>query len=106
MVDCFYCGRPLYEEAKPPAKKISVSGVIEKLIPAPRIIDWPRKTRDHVIPKSRGGGQHPTIVPACGECNQEKGRLTIEEYRAVLGFRYGYISNIEYKFPGEQNEAS
>lgn len=41
------------------------------------------RTRDHKIPKSRGGDRRkwgPNSVPACFECNQEKGRMTHEEY--------------------------
>lgn len=39
-------------------------------------------TRDHVVPKSRGGSNDPSnIALSCAECNQEKGALTLEEYR-------------------------
>lgn len=36
---------------------------------------------DHVIPRSRGGGDEPTnLVTACGRCNQAKGQRTHEEW--------------------------
>lgn len=63
----------------------------------------PLLTRDHIIPKSRAkGSSNYETVPACTFCNTEKGSLTIEEYRVVLAFRYGYISGVELQFPGEQ----
>lgn len=38
-------------------------------------------TRDHVIPKSRGGSSDPkNIVLSCAECNQKKGSLTDKEF--------------------------
>ena len=38
-------------------------------------------TRDHIIPKSRGGSNDPSnITLSCAECNQEKGALTDKEY--------------------------
>lgn len=39
-------------------------------------------TRDHVIPKSRGGKlTDDNIIMVCKRCNNEKGALTLEEYR-------------------------
>lgn len=53
-----------------------------------------RPTRDHVIPRSRGGGGRENIVFACFDCNQLKGdmppeawnlvRATIPEWRSLL----------------------
>lgn len=39
-------------------------------------------TRDHVRPRTRGGGGIATgnIVPACRACNTEKGQMTAYEY--------------------------
>lgn len=38
-------------------------------------------TRDHVLPKSRGGGDDPeNIVWACRNCNSAKGNRTPEEW--------------------------
>lgn len=40
-------------------------------------------TKDHVIPKSRGGlNTKDNIVPACEHCNNMKGSRTEEEFRA------------------------
>lgn len=40
-----------------------------------------KATREHLIPKSRGGKSTPdNIVLACEKCNKEKGSLTPEEY--------------------------
>jgi HNH endonuclease len=41
-------------------------------------------TRDHMMPKSRGGTTHRNLVPACFACNNEKGRLTPRQYAAAL----------------------
>lgn len=30
------------------------------------------RTRDHVVPRSRGGGPRENLVPACGACNRAK----------------------------------
>ena len=41
-------------------------------------------TRDHVIPKVRGGYKGDrNIAPACRSCNEAKGPLTASEYFAV-----------------------
>lgn len=102
MIECFYCGRPLYETKQP---KTQLGSIIDKLLPAPSVHrDWPRVTIDHIIPKSRGGTKRDpnNLVHACAECNQHKDRLTLEEYRVVQAFRFGYVSGVEYKFPGEK----
>lgn len=43
------------------------------------------ETKDHVIPKCRGGA---FTVKVCRQCNGEKGNLTLNEYRAVLSIRH------------------
>lgn len=41
-------------------------------------------------------------VTACRDCNQDKGHLTLEEYRVVVAFRYGKLDKLkEFKFYGE-----
>lgn len=41
-----------------------------------------KATRDHMLPKSRGGTNDPgNIVLCCAMCNAEKGSLTTEEYK-------------------------
>jgi 5-methylcytosine-specific restriction endonuclease McrA len=46
-------------------------------------------TRDHVLPKSRGGSNHhANIVSACQACNHVKGNRTPEEWaRDILNYR-------------------
>lgn len=55
------------------------------------------RTRDHKIPKSRGGKNEPeNIVICCDKCNQEKGSLTPEEYEIWKKLNYircGGLSN-------------
>jgi 5-methylcytosine-specific restriction endonuclease McrA len=76
IVMCFYCGKQL----------------------TPR-----KKTRDHIIPKSRNGSNKKyNIVDACRPCNQLKGSLDLQEFRAVMAYRHGLLPAIEWKFPGEK----
>lgn len=87
MSTCFYCGVELFEPAQRRNKH-----------------NYPLKTQDHAIPKSRCGplqAGNVTLITCCESCNMEKDSLTIEEYRVLLAFRYGYISNVQFKFPGE-----
>jgi hypothetical protein len=45
---------------------------------------------DHKIPRRQGGTRAPeNVVPACWNCNQEKGDMTLEEYRAMLSNKRG-----------------
>lgn len=82
---CHYCGCEVFKGSKARAHR------------------RPLLTRDHIIPKSRTkGSSNYDTVPACVFCNSEKGSLTIEEYRVVLAFRYGYINGVKFQFPGEQ----
>lgn len=65
-----------------------------------------RLTRDHIIPRSKGGGTFPcNIVAACSPCNGEKGRLSLEEYRAALAYR-SHVSHDAFRFWGETAPAS
>ena len=74
---CFYCGIPTYKH-KP-----------KKGHPQPHC----KRSRDHLIPKVRGGKSVPeNIVISCERCNQDKGQLTYDEYQVVLRFRRGEIS--------------
>jgi 5-methylcytosine-specific restriction endonuclease McrA len=58
---CFYCTRVLTERGTK----------------SPSAHTW-----DHKIPKSRGGRDvSSNRVPACQQCNHEKGNLTEAEYR-------------------------
>lgn len=63
-----------------------------------------QKTRDHKQPKCRGGKYETgNIVLACYKCNTEKGKLTSEEYRAVLAFRRN-VERTAFRFAGEQSK--
>jgi 5-methylcytosine-specific restriction endonuclease McrA len=47
---------------------------------------------DHRIPLSRGGTNWiDNVLPACGNCNQEKGQLTEAEFRARLAAERGLL---------------
>lgn len=45
-----------------------------------------RATKDHVMPRSRGGKHHEWVT-ACHACNDDKSCLTLVEWRAVLSLR-------------------
>ena len=63
---CFYCGTQLRRAQTPLHSK---------------------KTRDHVIPKAKGGKDgKQNIVPCCLPCNADKRDSTLEEFRVR---RYG-----------------
>ena len=85
---CFYCGQPISRAAATRDSKYQLS-------------------RDHLTPRSRGGGSKgpDNIVLCCFGCNQEKGQLTLEEYRAVRAFRQGLLAAKEqsFRFPGERS---
>lgn len=67
-----------------------------------RLLSRTKKTRDHLIPKSRQGSSKPhNIVFACRQCNTLKGQLTLEEFRAVAALRFGVIGKPKFRFPGE-----
>ena len=75
---CFYCGKKL-------SRRIA--------------------TKDHVIPKSKGGGDsYQNIVNCCRDCNESKGNLLPNEFRVVMAFRAGYVKVHDFKFPGECTE--
>ena len=45
----------------------------------------PGTSRDHVIPRSKGGSDEPSnVVIACQWCNSSKRNRTLEEWRAHL----------------------
>lgn len=48
---------------------------------------WMTLTKDHLLPRSRGGKHGNNIAPACKPCNASKGNLTPREYAAVLRVR-------------------
>ena len=64
------------------------------------------QTKDHLIPLHiRGKNAVVQQVFCCFNCNQDKGRLTLNEFRAVMMYRQGMISDdelIHVRFPGEK----
>ena len=58
-------------------------------------------TKDHVIPKSKGGTR---TVECCGKCNHTKADLSVEEFRAVMAVRAGVLDASDlHKFEFEIN---
>lgn len=61
------------------------------------------KTREHLTPRCRGGkGNTENLVKACQRCNNEKGSMSLDEYRFFLlssrsgtfwGEKKGYLKN-------------
>jgi 5-methylcytosine-specific restriction endonuclease McrA len=86
--ECFYCDVMIYKKVKSRG-----NGTRSKK-------RYPPATDDHVVPRSRGGYQS-RLVDCCEDCNNAKAALTLEEFRVVLAFRYGYIHGVEFRFPGE-----
>lgn len=89
---CYYCGEPLLGRGHRSNK-------------FPR---GNRYTKDHVVPKAMGGGGEGNYVAACEICNQEKGALSVDEYRAVVAMREGFLSvdfvKTLWRFHGEIGE--
>ena len=79
---CFYCNR------------LVVSHTVRKHQVQPP----DHRTKDHLVPKARGGSE--TVV-ACSACNNDKGGLTVDEYRVVHAYRRNQLTT-NYKFPGEE----
>lgn len=46
-----------------------------------RSVPFERITRDHIVPKSKGGKLKDNSVFSCGPCNMAKGDLDIQEFR-------------------------
>ena len=87
---CFYCNRVLVKFQSNKKHPINPPNGL---------------TRDHLLPRDRGGKQLPgNTVDCCCLCNVDKARLTLAEYRVVVAFRLGMIGEAEYVFPGEQHE--
>lgn len=67
-----------------------------------KLLTRPKKTRDHMQPKSRNGSAATrNIVDACRPCNTLKGCLTLEEFRLVIAFQKGLVKPAKMLFPGE-----
>ena len=85
-MNCPYCGVEMNTRGQFSLTEPKPKGVPRK--------QWTREygrinlqaaTKDHVRPQSRGGKE--TIL-VCYGCNQDKGNLTLSEWRAVLSLRY------------------
>lgn len=59
---CAYCGRNL---------KINTP------------VEERRMTRDHIVPKSKGGTNSGNLLPACRDCNLLKGAMTVGQFKDV-----------------------
>src|SRR5690625_4668417 len=50
-----------------------------------KLLDDSTATLDHLQPSSRGGtSAKANMVPACSPCNEDKGALTLSEYRDMV----------------------
>jgi hypothetical protein len=101
-MNCYYCNAEIHQRLPQPPRV----SIIERLLPGPRKVATKHllATKDHIVPRKMTHGQRNIdVVLCCQECNLEKNCLTREEFRVVKAFRYGYISGVEYKFPGEHN---
>ena len=104
---CPYCGELMYAHASVPKRP---KGTPRKTWRNQHAKAFHKimhtATRDHIIPRSRGGWGQRT-VKVCRFCNTEKGSLTLEEYRRLrfekYGERLGYESTdkmIEFGYKG------
>lgn len=61
-----------------------------------RDVDKKKVEVDHIVPKSRGGSNHPTnLVLCCRECNLSKGSKTPEEWAwRILSVTAPELSNL------------
>lgn len=50
-----------------------------------RDVGFERLTRDHVLPRSRGGREAPeNVLPACGSCNRKKRSRRLRDFAPSL----------------------
>lgn len=67
---------------------VGMEGVIAQCVYCGCDLTYETYTKDHVIPRSRGGGNGShNIAPSCKTCNNDKGMLTAAEYLPVRGNR-------------------
>lgn len=91
---CWYCGKPLLRKGDD--DKLPTKTVIDQWDGQERIVfaisfkGWCWQINEHIIPKSRGGTNHPdNIVDSCNLCNCSKNNKNREEYRAYLERKTG-----------------
>lgn len=54
-------------------------------------------TREHLIPKSKGGNQsHYNLKACCRPCNGSRGNQTLEDWLLKLKFKYSYLKPKAY----------
>lgn len=88
---CHYCGRRVVQDHEwIPSKVRDHDGQrFVATFGAPAGLRLP--TRDHVLPRSRGGSNKPeNIVLACHSCNSQKRAKTADEYRVWLEDKWGH----------------
>ena len=58
-----------------------------------------KMTVDHVVPRSKGGAKKhlSNLIPSCQECNEEKGSMSLEEYRQSLDRKTFYGERAGWK---------
>jgi hypothetical protein len=57
-------------------------------------------TKDHVLPRSRGGRRPFNIVPACRPCNRDKRSRDLEQFRQRVAHKQG-VDAAAFLFHGE-----
>jgi len=95
MANCFYCGIKL------------VQFTFSRGANDGAVVPDNARTKEHIVPKSKGGIREPdNLVWSCRRCNNEKGSLSIGEYRAALAYRHGLLwmgQSERYSFWGERS---
>jgi len=71
---CFFCGKEVYDGSE-----------LHETFGSTGHDDYPVAHKEHLHPKSRGGGNHAgNIVHSCRSCNSRKKEKTLEEFRTYL----------------------
>ena len=66
--NCFWCGRLTYRMQR-----------------GQKVFHDQTATRDHIVPKSRGGGHHlSNLVLACHDCNKKRGDMDAEAFGLLM----------------------
>lgn len=76
--------RPKFKSTRRAKRHPEPKIVAEAALPKCFYCGKPAGTKDHVIPRSRGGRGPNNKVHACKRCNQIKGDRTLEEYRSAM----------------------
>ncbi len=84
---CWYCGTGVHCARRLRGAEGHVPGLARRYFQthSPHTV----RTREHQVPRSRGGSDEEcNVVIACHACNQSKGALLVDEFRAVLQRRH------------------